>query len=262
VEKIYGAFLKYLRIVVNPFKKFITVANCEIHKSINIQALKILKNDNYIDAYYFFSDYIEQLNDGVTWADQDLRSMGHFYNPYRKRGLYGNRDALSLAEEYYDRALCEWKANDIEKAMFYLGAAIHLVQDMAVPQHANIRLLDNHRQYENFIRRTYINTPKFKVYSGGYYFMHKIGEAVTCNARNSIKIYSRLKRINNVEKRFFTITKFILHLAQRTTAGCLMMFYRDISRGMPARGGERSDGYSKGLRSGRIKPARGIVRIL
>ncbi|HHV98394.1 MAG TPA: phospholipase [Clostridiaceae bacterium] len=229
-EKTYGAFLKYLRIVINPLKKFITVASCEIHKSINIQALKILKNDKFIDAYSFFSDYIEQLNEGVTWADQDLRSMGHFYNPIRKRGLYGNRDALSLAEEYYDRALDKWKANDIEKSIFYLGAAIHLVQDMAVPQHANIRLLDNHRQYENFIRRTYVNTPKFKVYSGGYYYMNHIGEAVACNARNSIKIYSRLKRIKNTEKRFFTITKFILPLAQRTTAGCMLMFYRDISK--------------------------------
>ena len=59
--------------------------------------------------------------------------------------------------------------------------------------------------------------------------MRHIGEAITCNARNSIKIYSRLKRINNIDKRFFITTKFILPLAQRTTAGCLIMFYRDIS---------------------------------
>lgn len=231
VEKTYGAFLKYMRIAINPFKRAIIVATCEIHKFINMQALQILKNDKFTDAYSFFSDYVVQLNEGVTWADQDLRSMGHFYSPHRERGLYGNRDALSLAQEYYQRAISKWKAADIEKSIFYLGAAVHLVQDMAVPQHANIRLLDSHRQYENFIRRSYINTPKFKVSSGGYYFMHNIEEAVTCNARNAIKIYSKLRRIRDEEKRFFTITKFILPLAQRTTAGCLMMFYRDVGAG-------------------------------
>jgi len=40
---------------------------------------------------------------------------------------------------------------------------------MTVPHHANVRLLDNHRQYENFIKRTYLNTPRFTVDRGGYY---------------------------------------------------------------------------------------------
>jgi len=230
LERTYGQFLEYLRIAITPFKRIITNVECSIHKFINIQALEIIKNDSFYDAYNFFSDYIVQLNDGVVWADQDLKSLGHFYNPFKGKGLYGNKNAMSLAVEYYNKALLNWRNFDVEIAMFYLGAAVHLVQDMAVPQHANIRLLDNHRQYENFIRKTYLFTPSFRVNSGGYYFMRRIEEAITCSARNAIKIYSRLKNIENETKRFYAITKFILPLAQRTTAGCFIMFYKDISK--------------------------------
>jgi len=172
-----------------------------VHKYINIQALEILKNDKYIDAYCLFSDYIDDLNKGVTWADQDLKSANHFYNPDRKKGLYGNNNALSLAVTYYNKALEYWYDLQPNLAMFYLGAAVHLVQDMTVPHHANVRLLDNHRQYENFIKRTYLNTPRFTVDRGGYY-LSGIEEYIVCNARNAIKIYSRLKDIKDVSKRF------------------------------------------------------------
>lgn len=229
VERSCGSLFKCMRCVVNPFKRVLVATECKIHKFINVRALEILKNDSYTDAYDFFSDHIIQLNAGVVWADQDLRCMGHFYNPTIGRGLYGNRNALSLAVDYYNEAIYYWDSGDVGRSIFYLGAAVHLVQDMAVPQHANIRLLDNHKQYEKFIRRTYLNSPRFIAHRGGYYFMNNIEEAVTCSARNSIKIYSRLKKIQNEFKRFYTMTKFVLPLAQRTTAGCLAMFYRDMA---------------------------------
>ena len=230
MEKSYGRLLAYVRLLANPVKKTIIVTECKIHKFINIQALEILKNDKFYDAYSFFSDYILQLNEGVTWADQDLKSMGHFYNPYRGKGLYGNKNAMSLGVEYYRRATKDWRAGNIESSMFYLGAAIHLVQDMTVPQHANIRLLDSHKQYETFIKKSYLKFPAFTVYKGGYYYMSSIDEAITCNARNAIKIFSRLKAIDNEARRFHIITKFILPLAQKSSAGCLLMFYRDTAR--------------------------------
>jgi len=82
-----------------------------------------------------------------------------FYNPDRKKGLYGNNNALSLAVTYYNKALEYWYDLQPNLAMFYLGAAVHLVQDMTVPHHANVRLLDNHRQYENFIKGRILTLP-------------------------------------------------------------------------------------------------------
>ena len=228
IEKTYGNVLKIMRVAINPFKKVIVNTECQVHKFINMQALNILKNDNFKDAYVFFSDFITELDAGVTWADQDLKSMGHFYNPFWARGLFGNSNANSLAGEYYNKALSNWRKGDVAKAIFFLGASIHLVQDMTVPQHANIKLLDSHKRYETFIKKAYLHTAEFVATQGGYYYMQCVEEAIKGNARNTITIYSRLKHIEDEEKRFFTITKFILPLAQRTTAGCLMMFYKDV----------------------------------
>jgi phospholipase C len=229
VEKTYGKVFKYVLLAANPFKKSVIVTSCKIHKFINLQALEILKNDNYRDASTFFYDYIVNLNEGVVWADQDFRSTGHFYNPMKKRGLYGNKNALSLAVEYYSKALTNWKEGKIEDSMFFLGAAVHLVQDMTVPQHANIRLLDNHRQYENYIKKAYKSSPEFVTHRGGYY-VDSIEEAVKCNARVAMKIYSKLRYIHDDLKRYHTIAKFTLPLAQKTTAGCFLRFYKDTGR--------------------------------
>ena len=229
VEKTYGRVFTYLKLFVNPFKKAIIHTECQIHKMINFQALEILKNDGHLDAHAFFSDYATSLNEGVVWADQDFKSSGHFYNPSSGKGLYGNKNALTLAREYYAAALEYFHAGENETSMFYLGAAVHLVQDMTIPQHANIRLLGNHRQFENFIKRTYLYTPKFYVYRGGYY-VDSIDEAIKCNARVAIKIYSRLNSIEDSKKRYYSISKFCLPLAQKTTAGALLRFYRDTAK--------------------------------
>ncbi|MCX7923409.1 MAG: zinc dependent phospholipase C family protein [Clostridia bacterium] len=226
IENAYGKVFRYTMSIINPFKKAVIQTECKIHQLINIQAIEILKNDAFLDAHNFFSDYLVELNAGVVWADQDLKSANHFYNPVREKGLYGNRDALSLALEYYDKSLSYWKDRDVENSIFYLGATVHLVQDMTVPQHANIRLLDDHRQYENFIRKTYLQTPLISAEKGGYYIA-SIREAIRCNARNAIRIYSKLKDIRDDNRRFHTISKFTLPLAQKTTAGCLMRFYKD-----------------------------------
>ena len=229
-EKTYGKAFKYTLFVINPFKRKIIKTECQIHKHINEQALEILKNDKYLDAYYFFSDYIADLNEGVVWADQDFKSVNHFYSPVRNKGLFGNNNALKLAVEYYEKSKGYWYLYDINLSMFYLGAALHLVQDMTVPHHANIRLLDRHRQFENYIKRTYMNTPKFVADRGGYYLNEGIEEYIRCNARTAVKIYKRLRDIKDMEKRYYTISKFTLPLAQKTTAGCLLMFYKDVSR--------------------------------
>ena len=72
------------------------------------QSLHILKNDGYFDVYNLMSEYIEDINKGAVWADQDLKSSNHFYSPKTKRGLYGNSNAKNECESYYNRALNEF----------------------------------------------------------------------------------------------------------------------------------------------------------
>jgi phospholipase C len=229
LEKIYGKMFYYFLYSINPIKKQIISTPCSIHKFINLQSLEIIKNDKYLDAFNFFSDNLIALNEGVVWADQDFKSSGHFYNPYKKRGLLGNRNALSLAREYYSNALDYWKKSNMRDSLFYLGATVHIIQDLTIPQHANIRLLDNHRQYENFVRRNYKNYDDFLAKDGGYY-LDNIDEFVLFNSRNAINIYNKLKNIENEDERFYKLTRYILPMAQRTSAGCLMRFYKDTMK--------------------------------
>lgn len=227
IEKTYSNMLQYAFIILNPFKKAIIKTQCNVHKFINIQALEILKNDNYINVYDFFKYHIVTLNEGTVWADQDFKSSCHMYNPYTKRGLYGRKSAMELATEYYHYAKQLWIKNDEYHSLFYLGAALHILQDMTVPQHANVRLLDNHKQYETFVKKTYQYIEKFKANEGAY-ILDSIQDYIRFNAKTALKVHKKFKNIKYDEGRFIKISNCILPLAQRTTAGCMVTFYEDV----------------------------------
>lgn len=227
LEKTYNKFLLFSFAFLNPFKKAVITTQCQVHKFINIQALNILKTDKYLEAYDFFNQHIHSINEGAVWADQDFKSSHHFYNPHTHKGLYGRKNALDLGKEYYDKSLALWKVGEFDKSMFYFGAAVHLLQDMTVPQHANIRLLDNHRQYENFVRKTYKLIQEFKAESV-LFVLDTIEEFMRFNARVAMKIYKRFSVIEQDENRYYKITRCSLPLAERSTAGCMLMFYGDL----------------------------------
>ena len=127
LETIYNHVLKIVFGIANPIKKSIIKTQCKVHKSINIDALKILRNDKYLAEYNFFSSYILDMNEGTVWADQDFKSSNHLYNPYKKRGLYGRKSAMDLAIEYYSKAINLWEKGQ-QKSLFYLGAALHIIK--------------------------------------------------------------------------------------------------------------------------------------
>lgn len=228
-ETTYSHILNSVFSLVNPIKKVIIQTECEVHKFINLNALKILKNDQYSDVFNFFSSYILNINEGTVWADQDFKSSNHFYRPHKHKliGLYGRKSAMELGVDYYLRALAFWKAGNFEDSLFFLGAALHIIQDMTVPQHANIRLLNNHRQYETFVKNTYKYVDVFKVDHGAYR-LQSIDAYIRFNARTAIKIYKKYSVISDDEKRYYHIAKCSLPLAEKTTAGAMVMFYNNI----------------------------------
>ncbi|MGE4282545.1 MAG: zinc dependent phospholipase C family protein [Clostridia bacterium] len=229
IEKTYGNLFKFTLMIINPFKKKVIRTQCKVHMFINFQALDIIKNDRFEDAYSLFSDYIYDLNRGAVWADQDFKSIGHFYSPLKDRGLYGHRNALSLAEKYYETSKDYWYKDDIAMSMFYLGATVHLIQDMTIPQHANIRLMDSHHQYEVFVQKTYQEIELFKAVEGGVY-LKTVEEFIRYNAKIALKVYKKFHCVPQKDERFFRITKYALPLAEKTTAGCFLMFYKDAGK--------------------------------
>jgi len=227
-ENAYSSFLKTFFRALNPLKKKIIKTECQVHKQINQHALIILKNDRYDRQYAFYMKYLEALNEGTVWADQDFKSSNHFYNPYqKKRGLYGRSNAMALTVDYYLKAVLLWKKGKIRESMFFLGAALHLIQDVTIPQHVNVRLLDDHRQFENFVKRTYQYTHTFRALQGAY-VLSTIENYVKFNSRTALKIYRRFRNVKNDESRYYRIARCTLPLAKRTTAGAMVLFYNKV----------------------------------
>lgn len=228
-ELYYGKAFRSILKAVNPFKKTVIKTEAKVHQFINIHALNILKENKYSVEYNEFISHINTLNEGAVWADQDFKSINHFYNPTKKKGLYGHGNALKLTQKYYKIALDSFEENDIEKSMFYLGASVHIIQDLTIPQHVNIKLLDNHRQYENFVKLAYNKVKDFGTLDKPIIF-DEIEEFVRFNTKVALRIYKQFKKIEDDNLRFYKTTRCSLPLSQRTTAGCLIMFFRKVNK--------------------------------
>jgi hypothetical protein len=86
-------------------------------------------------------DYAYNLKSGATDMDDFLGVQGpgislstffHFREPF----MPGLKDAFWQTRQCYDKAADVWKSGDRKLAMYYLGAALHSVQDGCYPQHA------------------------------------------------------------------------------------------------------------------------------
>lgn len=229
IEKSYSYLYKKIVTAVNPLKKKVIKTECIVHRFINNQAIEILRNDKHEELYAVFSKYIDDINEGVVWADQDFKSSNHFYNPNTKKGLYGNSNARIECITYYQRAIREYFNGDIKQSMFYLGAACHLIQDLTIPQHANVELLHNHRQYENWVIKMHNKQEKFKVKKGGIY-LKSIEGYILFNTKAALEVHRKYSVIKNERIRFYRTTSIVLVIAQKTTAGLLCNFFYDINR--------------------------------
>lgn len=227
IERSYSFVFRNVLKAVNPLKKKVIKTECEVHQFINEQALHILKNDGFEEEYVLLSGYIDLINEGTIWADQDFKSSNHFYNPYNGKGLYGNSNALRECTLYYTKALNSYLRDNIKEAMFYLGAATHLVQDTAVPQHVNLRLLNNHRKYELWVIEEYRKHDIFRSYNQGIY-RSSIKEFIDVNSKSAIRVYEKSEKELNTYMKFYNITAIQLILAQKTTAGIMKKFHGDI----------------------------------
>lgn len=228
LERTYGKTFKTALWLIRPIKKIFVKTLCEVHVFINNQAIEILKNDGYLEDYTFYNQYRKSLNEGAVWADQDFRSREHFYNPYTHKGLYGCKSSKQRFTNYYQCALVHWDGGDKEKALFYLGAAVHLIQDATIPQHGSVNLLKSHRKFEQWIIGVHDNFTHYAITSEGIY-LKSAYDYIDSNSKCAIHAYRRYSPIKNDADKYFKIANIILPLAQKSTAGCLHNFYQAIN---------------------------------
>jgi len=224
IERTYGKTLKGLFFAVNPIKKLLLKTNCTVHKFINIQAIRIIGNNGHSEIKQFYKKNIDRLNEGVTWADADFKSSNHFYHYKEGKGLYGFSNALVEGKKYYNKAEDCYKKSDLENAVFYLGAAAHLIQDATVPQHINNKLLNRHRGFELWIISKLLSNYEFyekneiKRYNG-------FEEYIKNNAIFASIAFEKYEELEDREERYSKIAPLIIKEAQSTTAGFLIDFY-------------------------------------
>lgn len=229
-EKTYGNAVRSVMKAVNPMKKKVINTHCNVHKYINTQGLNILKEEGYIKEFEFFKEYIVDINEGAHWIDQDFKSTNHFYHATKERGLYGFSNALTECIKYSNKSLANYKIGDVRKAMFFLGASCHLIQDMTVPHHVDNRLLNKHRAFELWIVRKLSSNPSLYAVDKGIVRYGTVENYIKGNSKMAREIYSKFKYKVPEDEKYSSIASVILVEAQKTTAGFLLDFYENLTK--------------------------------
>lgn len=85
----------------------------------------------------------------------------------RRRATAGvGESAAANAEDAFAKAVRAWNGGDRSSAMYWLGAALHLVQDACVPQHNFFGIGVFHSDYEHWARE---HQDQLAIASGGIY---------------------------------------------------------------------------------------------
>ena len=164
----------------------------DTHQWLARQAMTILANDGRSDMASFLATpdptapgandptsgaatgttetYGWRLLQGARDADGVLHAQlpDHFHNWWTHQGKWWivGGSAADGAELAFSHATDAWAAGDRSNAIYWLGAALHLVDDACVPQHEFYGLNVYHHQYERWVQ---IHQDTLAVDSGGIY---------------------------------------------------------------------------------------------
>ncbi|TEB12512.1 Phospholipase C [Pelotomaculum propionicicum] len=192
----------------------------DTHFFCNRQALYILKNDGKKIYAQFLNNYLELINKGVGWADKGWKNFSHYFDPVTGQGFGPWPDAKTECSYFFKKAETYWYAGSKKKAIFFLGAALHLAQDLCVPYHARGIAFNGHNEYEKWVQENYQD---YSVYSDGIYTNSTPESYIEQNAKTS-RLYLPYVLNADYKASYRLATRVLLPLAQRTTAGFLSLF--------------------------------------
>lgn len=195
------------------------------HSFINEQGRRILLHDGYRKAAHLFDLFAVQLDLGVVWIDRGFKSAYHHYDPDRGTGMWLWPSAAEKCSEFFNRAVKLWHEKKHARAMFFLGAALHLVQDVCVPHHASCKIFDGHMDFEDWAEQRKDN---YRVERGGKYGQSvKPEEWIAENARLAKDCFPLVSAYS--AQGYHRATEVLLARAQQTSAGFLLLFYRAVN---------------------------------
>lgn len=215
--------LRLLLTAAAPFQGFIAPISAT-HSFINRQALAILAADGHQDEAGWLLRQIDALCEGGDWADIGWKNVGHMYDPTTGQGFKGWPSAPQMLRQYWDLARRHQAEGNDPQTAFYLGAAVHLVQDLCVPHHAAATVWQGHREFETWAARY---RHRFAVHAGGLYNLADTPEGwVMANADYTRAHWSHCLIANLGRPLLLAAVGDLLPRAQRTTAGFIAYFCR------------------------------------
>ncbi|MBP2653230.1 MAG: zinc dependent phospholipase [Firmicutes bacterium] len=196
------------------------------HQFCNRQAVDILRNDGFVLTANFFENYLSELNAGVCWADEGWKNVSHYFDAGTRKGLWRFSTAVDDFRDYFGRSLQLARRSNWRKAVFFLGAAAHLVQDLCVPHHARGKLFAGHQQYEAWVEENYT---KFAVNGAGLYNDKRHAHYLMVENANVAAEFLNWVEPGTSMQAYNEATAILLERAQRTTAGLFLQFYNMVA---------------------------------
>ena len=142
------------------------------------QTAEILKNDGKEEFYARLHQAggvtgktgLRLLTKGAADADKPFSGgfivpFWHFHHPWSHRGYLVGNSSADQAAWLFTFALDLWQKKREEQALYHLGRALHLVQDIFIPQHAAVTAFKGHSELEHWLSE---NWEDYRVDSGGF----------------------------------------------------------------------------------------------
>ncbi|WP_196594077.1 zinc dependent phospholipase C family protein [Pectinatus sottacetonis] len=196
---------------------------CLTHKFCNLQTLAIIKQHGDKRIIDILVQNFSNLQSGVVWADLNFKNINHFFNPYTKKGLWKFPSAAYFFIIYLTKAEQLIKQRNQQESFFYLGAALHLLQDMSVPHHVCGYLFNGHKNFEKWVQ---LHLPEFKTIT--YKPWNCCNDPVKLfinNAKFATEFISMVED-NNTEN-YFQVANILLPAAQIGSAALLEWFIKN-----------------------------------
>lgn len=212
---------KLLLASAGPLQYFLDTPG-EAHVHCLNQAYTVLKQDSKEGVAALFQAHHAALTKGLYWADRGWKNVNHFYSHPDKQGIIGWPGATAECQYYFNRAFTFFPKN-VEKGMFFLGAALHLVQDMCVPHHSLGIVFDGHREFETWATKNWDEFPA----TGGWYlaFSHP-AQWIDHNASISAPLYPLVSQNREcTEESYKKASEILIPLTIATSAGFLDFAY-------------------------------------
>lgn len=221
-----------------------TAYNTSSHDLITFQAIRTLSADGKPEMAQLAEEYLERLRQGSWDADYSrgtifgipLAATSHYYNPVTRKGLLGSESSAAvLAQSSYDQAVQKWEAGDRSGAMYTLGFALHVLQDVTVPHHTlSTPGVLTHQSYENYLEKWMSAQPEW-ISGGGEYSTKPPGQWVHDNAALASTYWSLVDGFawsGNPKDDFTKAASELVPVAIRTSAGFLATFFERV--GVPS----------------------------